>query len=234
MAEKQYVSQYDSEVKDTYKKITERPAFKYEAASDPAYRAYRDRYQREGKLAMKNSVAEAANLTGGYGNSYAQRLGQQQYGAYLEKLNDALPELYAEAYQRYKAEGEALHQRLNAASGLANAEFGRYKDAGDRAESKEKFAYQKQQDAYKNLADIINSTGYVPTEEELALSGMSAAQAEALSYEFLRRNGLLPEDLAEQDSGGTNYYNLSPTSPFDIGYREGMFGSRESSKLSGN
>lgn len=198
MADTQFKSSYDSEVKDTYKKIAERPAFKYEAAADPAYNAYRERYAREGRQAMKNATAEAANLTGGYGNSYAQRLGQQQYGAYLEKLNDTLPELYGQAYERYQREGEALNQRLNAAGNLANADFARYKDAADREDNKAAMDYKKQQDAYKNLADAIASSGYLPTDEELKKSGMSPQLAAALSYEFLRRNDLLPpeEELA--------------------------------------
>ena len=192
MADTQFKSSYDSEVKDTYKKIAERPAFKYEAAADPAYNAYRERYAREGRQAMKNTTAEAANLTGGYGNSYAQRLGQQQYGAYLEKLNDTLPELYGQAYERYQREGEALNQRLNAAGNLANADFARYKDAADREDNKAAMDYKKQQDAYKNLADAIANSDYLPTDEELKPSGMSPQLAAALSYEFLRRNDLLP------------------------------------------
>lgn len=227
-----FTSSYDSEVKAGYEKLKKRPAFIYEASADPAYRAYRDSYRREGERAMKNSVAQAADLTGGYGSSYAQSVGQQQYGEYLRKLSDLMPELYSQAYGRYKAEGEILNQELANAQKLADMEYERHRDETARADAKEQFDYKKKQDAFKNLADIISATGYVPTEEELSESGMSAELANALSYEFMRVNGLLPGEEADE-GGGTNYYNLSPTSPFDIGYREGMF-NRESAKLGGN
>ena len=126
--EKKFESRYDGEAKETYDKIKKRPAFRYEAESDPAYRAYRDSYRREGELAMRSTQAEAADLTGGYGSSYAQRLGQQQYGEYLRKLSDVMPELYKDAYSRYVAEGEQLNARLNAAGKLAEADYGRYRN----------------------------------------------------------------------------------------------------------
>ena len=235
-----YSGKYDADVQQSYDALTKRGEFKYEASADPAYRAYRDSYKREGEQAMRHSMAQAADLTGGYASSYAQSVGQQQYGEYLKKLSDVMPELYAEAYLRYQQEGEMLGQNFNAAAQLAGMDYGRYKDELDRADSREQFeykkqqdAYQMQQDAYDNLAELISSTGYVPTAEELALSGMSAAQANALSYEFLRRNNLL---LLMPGSGGSevNYYNLSPTSPFDIGYREGMFDRVEDQKLNAN
>lgn len=238
-----YSGKYDADVKQSYDALTKRGKFNYEASADPAYRAYRDSYKREGEQAMRHSMAQAADLTGGYGSSYAQSVGQQQYGEYLKKLSDVMPELYAEAYQRYQQEGELLGQNFNAAAQLAGMDYGRYKDELDRADSKEQFEYKKQQDAYKmqqdaydNLAELISSTGYMPSAEELQRSGMSAAQAQALSYEFLRRNNLLLLPGMGMGSGSSevNYYNLSPTSPFDIGYREGMFDDAVNQKLSAN
>lgn len=226
-----FVSAYDGAVKESYEKLRSRPAFKYEAASDPNYRALRDTYRREGSLAMKNTMAEAADLTGGYGSSYAQRLGQQQYGEYLRKLSEQMPELYSQAYNRYLNETDALSERLNTASGLAAAEYERYIDGENLKNEKEQFGYKKQQDAYKNLADIIMATGYVPNEAELSQSGMSKEQAYALGYEFMRINGLLP---AEEQNAWVNYYNLSPTSPFDIGYSDAAFKNREQLKLAAN
>lgn len=230
--EKKFESRYDGEAKETYDKIKNRPAFRYEAESDPAYRAYRDSYRREGELAMRSTQAEAADLTGGYGSSYAQRLGQQQYGEYLRKLSDVMPELYKDAYSRYLSEGDELNARLNAAGKLAEADYGRYKDEAQRADDKAEFEHKKQQDIYGNLADMISSTGYMPSAEELEKAGMSAQQAYALGYEFMRRNGLLPAGAAEPEH--INYYNLSPVTPWDIGYREGMFPGREELKLKAN
>ena len=217
-----YSGSYDSEIKSIYDKIVNRQGFKYEYSSDPLYGAYRDSYVRQGRLAMKDSMAQSANLTGGYSSSYAQSVGQEQYGAYLEKLNELMPELYSSSYERYRAEGDRLNAQLSAASGLADMEYQRYADGQERLHESEKLEYQKQADAYANLYELIANTGYEPSDEELEKSGMSREQAAALSYEFKRINGLLPAS-GGNGGGGVNYYNLSPTSIHDIGYREGMF-----------
>ena len=200
-----YSGSYDSEIKSIYDKIVNRQGFKYEYSADPVYHAYRDNYTRQGKLAMRDSMAQAADLTGGYGSSYAQSVGQQQYGSYLEKLNNLMPELYGAAYERYKAEGDRLNAQLSAAKGLAEMDYGRYADERNWQGEKEKFEYQKRSDAFNNLYELIFSTGYEPSDEELEKSGMSREQAQAISYEFMRKNGLLPV----VGSGGAYYGSRS-------------------------
>ena len=98
----------DAELERLYAAITGRPAFSYDPASDPVYNSYAQSYQRRGRLAMRDTMGQAAALTGGYGSSYAQSVGQQQYDSYLQSLGEALPELYGMAWQRYNAEGDAL------------------------------------------------------------------------------------------------------------------------------
>ena len=62
--------------------------------SDPLYMSYRDRYAREGRLAMKNTMGQAAALTGGYGSLIRRRWVREQYGAYLEKLGNVMPQFH--------------------------------------------------------------------------------------------------------------------------------------------
>ena len=188
-----YSGSYDSEIRSIYSKIVNRPEFHYDFDADPLYSSYREEHQRQGSLAMRDTMAQAADLTGGYGSSYAQSVGQQQYGAYLEKLGQLMPELYSAAYERYKAEGDRLSARLSAASELSRMEYSRYADSQDRQLQQEKFDYQKRSDAYDALADAISGSGYMPTAEELSKAGMSAELASALQYEFKRKNGLLPK-----------------------------------------
>ena len=98
----------DAEVEALYQAIMGRQPFSYRAADDPLYRSYADRYVQNGRLAMRDTMGSAAALTGGYGSSYAQGVGQQRYDEYLRQLSEAVPELYGMAFQRYQAEGEAL------------------------------------------------------------------------------------------------------------------------------
>jgi len=194
-----YTSSYDAEIRELYGKIINRPQFTYSPENDPVYGAYRERYVREGQYAMRDTMGQAAALTGGYGSSYAQAVGQQQYDAYLQKLGDALPQLYAQAYERYRAQGEGLQGQLDAAGKLAEAEYGRNRDKAADAKfamelqnTRDKQDFERQQTNYKNLYDIILKTGYQPSAEELAGGGMSPEQAEALRKQYLRAHGLLP------------------------------------------
>ena len=198
-----YSGSYDREIKSIYDKIVNRQGFKYEYSSDPVYGAYRDNYAKQGRLAMEHSMSAAADLTGGYGSSYAQSVGQEQYGAYLEKLNQIMPELYSAAYQRYMDEGDRLEARLGAASSLADMEYQRYADEQDWQKVDEKLEYQKQADAYENMYELIYNTGYEPSDAELAASGMSREQAAALKNEFTRRTTVVHRPLIKS-SGFTS------------------------------
>ena len=196
----------DRELEELYTAITRRPAFTYDPGRDPLYRATADRYVQNGRRAMRDTLGQAASLTGGYGSSYAQSAGQQRYDEYLRSLSDALPELYGLAWQRYSAEGDALRdaydmtwqRRENAyqrgRDALADERYAAEQDiaAAERAEQQRQTLYKQQQDSYKKLYTLIESTGYEPTDAELEAAGISRAQAEALRYEYLRLNGLLP------------------------------------------
>lgn len=77
------------------------PEFSYDYRDDPSYQQYRQQYIRNGQLAMQDTMGQAAGLTGGYGSSYSQSVGQQAYQGYMNQLNAVVPELYQNAYNRY-------------------------------------------------------------------------------------------------------------------------------------
>ena len=155
-----YSGSYDQEIKDLYDKITSREPFKYDYASDPLYGQYSEKYQQLGKQAMKDSMGQTAALTGGYGNSYGSAVGQQQYDAYLQRLNDVLPELYSQAYNQYTAEGDSLKEQYSLAANLRETEYNQYRDAlGDYQYNQSWDAQQKQQKA-DDLAKYGDFTGY--------------------------------------------------------------------------
>ena len=107
----EFSSSYDEQITELYNKIVSREPFKYDPMSDSLYGQYRQQYTQMGRMAMRDSMGKATALTGGYGSSYAQKVGQQEYDEYLQKLGELIPELYAAAYQRYKDQGEALESQ---------------------------------------------------------------------------------------------------------------------------
>lgn len=178
----------DAELERLYAAITGRPAFSYDPASDPVYNSYAQSYQRRGRLAMRSTMGQAAALTGGYGSSYAQSVGQQQYDSYLQSLGEALPELYGMAWQRYNAEGDALKTAWELASERSEVKRESEREAAEREAAAQKSAETARRKNYDRLYKLIYNSGYNPNETELSDSGMTGEQASALLAEYRRRN----------------------------------------------
>ncbi len=141
-----FTSSYDSQIRRLYDEIVNRPAFRYDPAGDPLYRSYRTQMVTEGQRAMRDTMGQAASLTGGYGSSYAQSVGQHEYEYYLQRLGQVMPQLYQAAWERYNAEGDALKGLFDSTMALAQDEVGRAKDRYDMAAKLEEQAYQRGQD----------------------------------------------------------------------------------------
>ena len=226
-----FTSSYDGEINRLYEQINNRKEFRYDVNSDPLYNMYRDRYVSDGRMAMRDTMGQAASLTGGYGSSYGQAVGQQQYDAYLQKLSALMPELYTAAYDRYAAEGDRLAGQLDTAAKLADKEYGRAKDKQNAAISLEKESYNRRWQSYQSLIDIIFKSGYQPSSEELEAAGMSQEQAEALRYEYLRANKLLPTGGGSSGGGGAYWGGSSSAKKSG---KEDTTTSKEKMLLAGN
>ena len=166
----------DAELERLYAAITGRPAFSYDPTSDPVYDSYAQSYQRRGRLAMRDTMGQAAALTGGYGSSYLQSLGE------------ALPELYGMALQRYNAEGDALKTAWELASERSEVRRESEREAAEREAAAQKSAETARRGNYERLYKLIYNSGYNPNETELSDSGMTGEQAAALLAEYRRRN----------------------------------------------
>ncbi len=92
------------------------------------YRQAREQYQTAGRLAMQDTMGQAAALTGGYGSSYGQQTGQQAYNAYLQQLNEIVPELYAQAREQWQSGEAALYDRYQLLSSREQSDYARYRD----------------------------------------------------------------------------------------------------------
>lgn len=185
-----------------YSRIVGREPFRYDAASDPLYRQYVQNAARQGRLAMLDTVGQAAALTGGYGSSYAAVAGQQQYGEYLQQLQQALPEFYGMALDRYAMEGEALSDQYALLQKQQAASYARYQDAlsqywkeVDSYEQQLQDAYDQsytawktgqdsQKTAYSRLQKLITDTGYTPTSAQLQAAGMTRTEANAFARHY--------------------------------------------------
>lgn len=127
----EFESKYEDQISSILDNIMNRPKFSYTAedmTNDDLYKMYRDQYMRQGNLAMRDTMGNAAALTGGYGNTYASAAGQQAYDNYVAQLNNKALDFYDRAYQRYNDEGQNLYNQMNVVTGLDNTDYQRYRD----------------------------------------------------------------------------------------------------------
>lgn len=102
--------------------------FSYDVNSDALYQQYADQYMRQGKIAMQDTMGQAAAMTGGYGNSYAATVGNQAYQSYLQQLNDRVPELYQLALDRHNMGKQDLYNQYGMLLSEYEREYGLYSD----------------------------------------------------------------------------------------------------------
>lgn len=205
---------------EIYDKIMNRGEFSYDVNKDKLYQQYRDLYAQMGRGAMEDTMGQAAALTGGYGSTYSQNAGQQAYNAYLQKLNEVVPELYDAAYNRYNQEGQNLmnlytmarsnadnayerdynrwYNRLQLERGDEDTTYNRQQTEEQKKLVQDETDYERKQNAWSRLSSLITTTGYQPSDEELAAAGMSANEAA-----YLRQYYQQQKAAASNKSGGS-------------------------------
>lgn len=215
-----YQNSYDDQLKQLYEQITGRKSFNYDMTADTMYQQYKQQYQNQGQMAMRDTMGQAAALTGGYGSSYGQSVGQQQYNAYLQNLNDVVPELYGMAYQQYQDQGNALKDQYAMMGQLADDEYNKYQDSMaqywqnlsyqqgvaddlyNKGMQQAELNYARQQEAYSKLSDMVLNFGYVPNAEDLEEAGMSQAEYDSLRAYYKKMN---PDPVVSSGGGGGSY-----------------------------
>lgn len=217
-----YKSKYGSQITDLVQQFQSRPAFEYDIGTDPVYLQLRDQWTRDGLMAMEDTMGQAAQLTGGYGNSHAQMAGQQVYNDHMRQLGEMVPELKEAARADYDADTDALLRQYGLLMEQDSTDYARWMDEISRqrqqeeleyqrgrdeladqryedelkyqqgrdeladqryqeelAYGREQDQYQRQQQSYDRLLQLIITTGYKPSAEELAVAGMTEAEAKA-------------------------------------------------------
>lgn len=174
-----YVNPYEGQIMELYKGISERKPFRYDVNEDVMYQNLRDQYIAGGQMAMMDTMGQAAQLTGGYGNSYAQGVGQQAYQGYLQGLNDQIPDLYNMALQNYIQTGDAMLQEYGMLQDMAADDYGKYQD---------NMALVQPQ-----VLEMLER-GIRPSDEMIAASGLSKEYIDALYPEKKPGSGTRQKD----------------------------------------
>lgn len=213
-----YQSKWQTQINDALNQYMNRDKFNYDINADALYAQLKDQYALMGQQAMMDTMGQAQAMTGGYGNSYAQSVGQQAYQGYMQQLNDKIPDLYQLALNQYLNEGDQLLDNISLMMQQESVDYGQYRDlVGDQQwqesfdynksrdeiadqQWQQSFDYGKTQDNYNRLMQLMLNYHYEPTEEELAAAGMTKAQKNAVMKPYYDYLAALAAE--EEDSGG--------------------------------
>jgi hypothetical protein len=176
----EYKSQWQSQLDSLMQQIMNGEKFSYDMNGDALYHQYKDKFTQQGKLAMADTMGQASAMTGGYGNSYAQSVGQQAYQGQLSQLNDIVPELAQMAYNRFRDGKQDLFNQYGMVADRENQDYGRHRDSvadweaergylADRYDTERGLDYSKYVDD-RNLAHSVHQEGYQQLMDALGIA----------------------------------------------------------------
>lgn len=123
-----YQSQFQTGLNDLSSQIQNRDKFQYDVNADALYQQVAQNYLQQGQQAMMDTMGQAAAMTGGYGNSYAQTAGQQMYNQHILGLTEMVPQFQQMALQQYQMEGDRLMDQYQMLLQQEEMAYGRYQD----------------------------------------------------------------------------------------------------------
>lgn len=146
-----YENAFAQQQKDLLDRILNREDFAWSKETDPQWSSYKKSYLREGDRATANALAQASAASGGRPSSYAVNAATQAGDYYATKLNDVIPTLYQQAYERYLNEYNMKLKDLNAVNQQEQLDYAKYLDRLGQFNTDRGFAYQNYADDYDRL-----------------------------------------------------------------------------------
>lgn len=146
-----YENTFAQQQKDLLDRILNREDFSWSKETDPQWSSYKKSYLREGDRATANALAQASAASGGRPSSYAVNAATQAGDYYATKLNDVIPTLYQQAYERYMDEYNMKLKDLNAVNQQEQLDYAKYLDRLGQFNTDRGFAYQNYADDYDRL-----------------------------------------------------------------------------------
>lgn len=152
--------------------IKNREPFSYNINGDALYDQYKDQYKQRAEAASSDAIGKASAMTGGYGNSYAQMLGQQAYANEMANFGQMENQLYQAAMDRYDRETKQLYDKYDMLSGEVDKEMAHEQALADAEVQKAKYTADQHQ-TYAGTLDWMVEQGYITEEEADALFAKS-------------------------------------------------------------
>ena len=124
-----YQSEWEEKAKAMYAEIANRKPYNYDINNDPMYQQYKQQYTAGAQQALSQGNALASGMTGGYGSTSIGAVGQQTNLNYMDRMNDALPQLEQNAYARYQGDKANDMSLYGLTQDNASMDYQRYRDS---------------------------------------------------------------------------------------------------------
>lgn len=125
-----YKNQYEGQIQNVLDTIMNRKAFDIKTDNNyqQLYDLYQQQYQAQASRGMRDAMGQLAGMTGGYGNTYAQTVGQQQYDQTMQGMNDNNINLMNLAYGIYADDRANDFNKMSTLRGLEGDDYSKYRD----------------------------------------------------------------------------------------------------------
>lgn len=186
---------YTDKISQSLKAIEDTSPFSYDFNSDPMFQQMLQGAMSSGKYAMQDTMGQAAALTGGYGSSYSQMVGQQAYNRYIDEAYDRIPDYWNMALSEYQTDLNNKYNKLNQYMNLDNTEWGRNYDTFNSQYQMANDQYNKEYNNFWQTQNFNeNSRQWAESENDAR-----ARYAEAIrQYENDFNHNLYREAIADE------------------------------------
>lgn len=152
-----YNNAYQQLQKQMLDEIINRPDFSWSKEEDPTWSSYKKSYLRQGDRATANALAQASAASGGRTSSYAANAATQAGDYYAAKLNDIIPTLYRQAYDRYLSDYQMKLSGLGAVNSQEQLDYNRYLTALSQYNTDRGQAYNEYLNNYNMLQSYLDN-----------------------------------------------------------------------------
>lgn len=179
-----YTGAYDAQRQQLMDSIINRPDFSWSKEEDPQWSSYKKSYLREGERATADALGQASAASGGRPSSYAVNAATQAGDYYATKLNDVIPTLYQQAYDRYLKEFQMQQQALDAVNGQDQIDYNRYLTELGQYNTDRNFDYQAYLDDFTRL---MSQAGAMQGEDDRQYGRYQDSVNQALQVQALEQ-----------------------------------------------
>lgn len=152
-----YENQYAKQQQALLDAILNREDFSWSKEEDPQWSSYKKSYLREGDRATADALGQAAAASGGRPSTAALTAATQAGDYYATQLNDIIPTLYQQAYDRYLNEYNMSLQDLNAVNTQEQLDYTKYLDQLGQFNTDRNFAFNQYLSDFDILQDKLSA-----------------------------------------------------------------------------